>query len=131
MKYINNIKKLKNNRLNNRGYSLTELIAVVTILAIIMLIFIPIYSSYIERAKEVACNANCSQLERMYDIYLLLENVDHLDIVFEQYLQEYGKNVCPENGEITYIDGKVQCSIHCKKDTDKSNDNEGEGVPFL
>lgn len=44
-----------------------------------------------KKAKETVCNANCMQIERMYEAHLELENIERTDMVPEQFLQEYGK----------------------------------------
>ena len=61
--------------------------------------------------------------KRMYGVYLELENIEHTDMVFEQFLQENGKEICPGHGVVTYVDGKVKCSVHTKED-------DGD-IPFL
>jgi hypothetical protein len=40
-------------------------------------------------------------------------------------LHEYVGDVCPGDGEIVYIDGKVRCKLHNEVDGDD------EGVPYL
>ncbi|MCB2296771.1 hypothetical protein [Clostridium tagluense] len=77
----------------------------------------------IYKAKETVCNINCLQLQRMYEMYLEMESVEHTDTVFEQFVQEQGKNIWPEHIVITYVDGKAQCTVHTKED-------DGD-VPFL
>lgn len=101
------------------------MIAIISILASIA---IPSYFSYVKKAKETVCNANCMQIERMYEAHLKLENIEHTDLVFEQFLQEYCQNVCPEHGDITYVDGKIKCSVHTREDDSKNDDGD---VPFL
>jgi hypothetical protein len=42
--------------------------------------------------------------------------------------------VCPVGGELTYVDGQVECSIHKDEEDDENNEDEDEGddwVPFL
>jgi hypothetical protein len=61
----------------------------------------------------------------MYESHLVLGNIDHSEVVFAQYLQEYDENICDDDCEPAYIDGEVLCS------TDSGNEEEDEGVPFL
>lgn len=67
----------------------------------------------------------------MYEIYLTLENVDHLKVGFAQYLQEYGENICSDYADISYMDGKVQFSVHTRCDDLESNDEEDGSVSLL
>jgi len=62
------------------------------------------------------------RVERAYGVYLELEGIEHTDAIFEQYLLEYHKDICPGHGVITYVEGKVKCSEHTIVEDD---------VPFL
>lgn len=119
---------IKNNmwKKNTKGFTLIELIVVMAIIAILASIAVPTYFGYIKKAKEKVCRVNCVQVERMYEMYLETESIEHSDIVFEEFLKEYGKDICPENGVITYADGKVVCSVH-SKEVSKDDDD----VPYL
>jgi prepilin-type N-terminal cleavage/methylation domain-containing protein len=117
-------------KIHNKGFTLVELIVVIAITAILATVAAPSFVAYTERAKEQVCNTNCLQLERMYDAYLILEDIEHIDFMFVQYLQEYGKNICPDHGDISYVDGKVQCNVHTKGD-DAESDDDDESIPFL
>ncbi len=110
---------------NNKGFTLIELIVVITILAILVAVVVPSYIGYRDKARTTVCLSNCVQLERMYKMHLILENADHSEALFNQYMQEYGEDLCPGEGDIGYYDGKVQCSVHSKGDG-----NDGS-VPFL
>jgi hypothetical protein len=54
--------------------------------------------------------------------------LEHSDVVFDQYLQGIDGNICPVGGEISYVDGKVKCSLHPR---DIDSGVEEENVPFL
>lgn len=116
----------------NDGFTLLETLIVTTILAIILSIAVPLYKGHIERTKQIICNVNCAQLERMYHFHLITENRKHTNYVFEEFLLQYNVSVCPSNGDIKYQNGKVRCVLHSK---DESNENEGDeedrDVPFL
>jgi hypothetical protein len=73
---------------------------------------------------------NTLQLERMYETHLTLETIEHSDTTFTQFLQKYGEKICPDHGDITYVDGKVECSVHYRDDG-KENDDDDGSVPFL
>jgi len=84
---------------------------------------------YVGEAIEKVCKVNCVQVERMYEMYLGMGNIEHMDVGFEEFLQENGKDICPEHGVITYVEGKVQCSVHVDED-DSDGDGDGD-VPYL
>lgn len=118
-------------KIHNEGFTLLESIVVMSILAILLLMAVPLYKGHIERANQVVCNANCVQLERMYHASLLVENKKHTTYVFEEFLQN--NHICPANGDIKYENGKVRCVLHSE---DEVNGNEGDdeddgSVPFL
>jgi prepilin-type N-terminal cleavage/methylation domain-containing protein/prepilin-type processing-associated H-X9-DG protein len=114
-----------------KGFSLVELIVVISIIAFLSTIVVPAYNGYIKKAEEEVCNANILQLKRMYNVHLDLDNIEHTDTVFEQFLQECCKSMCPDHGNIAYVDGRVRCSIHVREeDTESGNDDDGD-VPFL
>lgn len=59
-----------------------------------------------------------------------MENIEHTEVLFLQYLHEYNVKICPDHGDIKYVDGKVQCSVHLRGNDFKSDD-EQDDVPFL
>jgi Tfp pilus assembly protein PilE len=105
--------------------------AVVVILGILAGIAVPSVIGVIEKSKKDVCDVNVLQLERMYETYLDLESIEHSDVVFVQYLQDYGQEICPEHGDISYVDGEVHCSLHPGDNEGGDSDEEGESVPFL
>ena len=104
---------------------LIELSIIISIIGILFAIATPAYSRYVKKVKEEVCKVNCEQVERAYEAYLVLENIENSGVVFEEFMKEYGINLCPEHGIVTYVDGSVKCSVHTK---DESEDDE---VPFL
>jgi len=49
-------------------------------------IAIPFFVGYTERAKEQVYNTNCLQFKKIYEGYLILENIDHNEAVFTQFM---------------------------------------------
>jgi len=125
----NGVKKSKNKKNNNNGFSLIELVVVMAVLAILASIALPMYQGYSERAAKQVCSVNCLQVERMYHVYLLTENKEHTNNVFNQFLQNYEEIICPANGDIEYKKGKVRCVLHSGDEADENNDDGS--VPFL
>ena len=112
---------------HTKGFTLIEMIIVISIIAILTAIAVPNYLGYVKEAKRTVCNTNCVQLGKRYAMYLVMDNIEHTDVRFEEFLQENGKDICPEHGVITYVEGKVQCSVHVYED-----DSDGDGdVPYL
>lgn len=101
---------------------------VISIIAILCAIITPTYFKYTKVAKEKVCNVNCLQLKKNYNLYLEKGNIERSDVVFEQFPQNQGKNICPEHGHMIYVDGKVKCSVNIGDDGKKGNEDE---VPFL
>ena len=119
-------------KIHNKGFTLLEPIIVMAILAILLSIAVPLYKAHIERANQVVCNANCVQLEKMYHTSLLMENKKHTTYVFDEFLQNYKKSICPANGDIKYENGKVRCVLHSEDEVDGNEGDEDDGsVPYL
>lgn len=108
----------------NKGFTLIELVVVFAIMAIISAVAVPTYTGHIKKTKEKVCSVNCLQLQRIYETHLAMEKVEHSDLIFEQFLQVYGKNICSEHGEFNYVDGIVMCSVHASENDSKNNDDE-------
>ncbi|KAF1086380.1 putative major pilin subunit [Sporotomaculum syntrophicum] len=116
----------------NQGFSFIELMVTIAVIAIIVSIVVPLYVDYVERATRQVCNVNCMQLERMYHVYLLMENKEHTVFIFNDFSQEHKGNICPANGEIKYEHGVVRCLLHSKDEVNGNEADEGDGsVPYL
>jgi prepilin-type N-terminal cleavage/methylation domain-containing protein len=125
------ISKIKRTQLNNKGLTLIEILAVISILGILAAIAVPTYLGYIGKVEKEVCYANSLELERMYHGYMDLEGLEHTDALFLQYIQEQSVEVCPSEGIISYIEGKVSCSIHPRGSESKDEDGDDTSVPYL
>ena len=113
----------------NRGFTLVELVVVMSIISIIIVIAVPLYKNYIGETVYRVWKFNLSQFERKYHVYLLMENKEHTNNVFDEFFQNNKEIICPDNGDIKYVNGKVRCMLHSE---DKANGNNDDGsVPFL
>lgn len=108
--------------IDNRGFSLVEVMLVLTILVILLSISTVLFNGYIAKSKMQICKVNCTQISRMYEIYLLMESKEYSEESFAQYLQAYGGNICPSEGVISYNDGKISCALHFKEDTKETKE---------
>lgn len=91
--------------------------------------FAPLWFKYIEKAKQAVCESNRLMIEKQYEIEQIDgygESKSHSKIIFDKFLQEEGKKICPNSGDITYEYGRVKCGIH---PIDK--DSGDENVPYL
>ena len=71
------------------------------------------YCKYKESmAEERVCDANRKAVERMYSAFLVENDIDHVDSIFNQFLIDNFDEICPASGVISYEYGKVKCSVH-------------------
>ena len=71
------------------------------------------YCKYKESmAEEKVCDANRKAVERMYSAFLVENDIDHVDNIFNQFLIDNFDEICPASGVISYEYGKVKCSVH-------------------
>lgn len=112
---------------SSKGLTLVELLAVMVILGIIAAIAVPLIFGYLENTKEDVCHVNRSELEKNYEAHLTLTGIDSSE-VFMGYVRQYGDEICPEDGIVSYVGGMIHCSEHFGEDVD--GDGE-DSVPFL
>lgn len=107
---------------SNRGFTLIELVMVITMVGMLASIAIPSYLNYIEKARATQCHVDRGEVQNIIVQYYH----DHSDtelqslqqLVDEGYLHS-GSN-CPLGGEYVLIPGKlagseypiVACSLH-------------------
>ena len=115
---------------SNNGFTLIELMVVLAIIAILLGILVPNVIGCIERSKEEVCKTNRLQIERTYHLQLQVEGIDHSNMFFEEFLDNYNQDVCPSHGVIMYKDGKVVCSIHNGKNSGEEDGDNGS-VPYI
>lgn len=109
-----------------KGFTLIELIIVIAIFGIISAVLVPSFLETRRRVKKKVCSMNCLKVEEMYETYLYEKGKEHSGIIFNQHIEEQGKDICPDSGLITYDDGKVKCGVHSL-----DRDDGQEDIPYL
>ncbi|WZL73669.1 prepilin-type N-terminal cleavage/methylation domain-containing protein [Clostridiaceae bacterium 35-E11] len=113
------------------GFTLVELIIVIAILGIIAAIAVPRFTGFKSMAEERVCGANRKTVQRMYSAFLVENDIDHEDSIFNQFLTRNFDKICPSRGVIRYEDGKVKCSVHRNEQQPPEEESPGEEVPWL
>lgn len=94
------------------GFTLVEVIVVIAVLGILVAIVIPRLSGFSSLAEEKVCIANRKAVERLYSTFLVENEVDHSDWLFEQFLISQFELICPAGGNIYYSNGVIDCDVH-------------------
>jgi hypothetical protein len=67
----------------------------------------------------------------MYSVFLVENDIDHENSLFNQFIIDNFDEICPDGCVISYEDEKVKCSVHgdgSESDEDKPPEDE---VPWL
>jgi prepilin-type N-terminal cleavage/methylation domain-containing protein len=115
----------------NYGFTLGELLAVIAIMGIVTAIAVLSIAGVKKNTEKEVCHASQLQLEREYHTHLAIEGLEHTGVLFAQYQQQYGEELCPVKGLIRYINGHVECSVHPRSYENKDQKDEDGDVPFL
>lgn len=58
---------------------------------------------------------------------LIMNDFNSSSLLFDNYLLDYGQDICPDDGSVFIINGNLQCEIH----SDTEENDEDETVPYL
>lgn len=104
--------------LNQKGFTLVEVIVVLVIIAILAAVVIPTLTGYIDKSKESVCKYNRSSIIRWYKAYHNLNPSVTLSDVISLNCDDLNADVsgsqCPSDGDY-YLsdDGKqILCTVH-------------------
>lgn len=115
----------------SNGFTLIELIAVIAIIGIIVTLVSPKLIGIIRTIEKRFCITNQKTVEKMYNTLLHENEYIFNNNVFNQYVIENFDEVCPSNGVISYLGGKVKCSLHEDESVHDSDIPPSEEVPWL
>jgi len=116
-------------RTNDAGFTIVELLATIAILGILIALAVPAVSQVIERSESESCEISVKLVEEHYHNFLLLEGLDHMDPLFQFFLNE---QIDYNKSEHTFIyeEGHVRCTIHQPVITDEE-EPDPVPVPWL
>ena len=127
----------KNSNARRRGFTLIELMMVISILLILYSIAAPIYKTSILRAKETVLRDDLFQMRSLISQYTLdkqkaPQSLD--DLVTEHYLREVPKDPITDEKDWTVVTGEDPYSTEGASGvTDvhsSSGDTSTEGTPY-
>ncbi|SJZ74936.1 prepilin-type N-terminal cleavage/methylation domain-containing protein [Anaerorhabdus furcosa] len=105
------------NKVTKKGFTLIELIVVIAVLAVLGLLLVPQISGYIDASQATTCLNNRKLVERAITVAEAQSGKKQTftkpeDVAAIPGSLYDGGKICPKDGTITIMDGKVNCSIH-------------------
>ncbi|WZL73667.1 type II secretion system protein [Clostridiaceae bacterium 35-E11] len=112
-------------------FTLVELVVVIAIMRIIAAVAVPRFMGFRNKAEERVCDANRKAVERIYSAFLVANDIDHEDSIFNQFLAENFDEVCSAGGFISDEDEEVKCSVYENGSEDNVDEPPGDEEPWL
>ena len=107
---------------NKKGFTLTEMIVVLVILAVLAAFTIPTMLGYISSSQEKLCDITRLDMVRLYKTSLIGKEASASKSGFETFAKENWGSLsqCPAGGEYIYnaslgADGKIIAEVFCSK----------------
>ena len=103
--------------MKNKGFSLIELIVVVSILAVLVGLITPLYLGYVEKTKKSSCIYSRDKLERKVFTEIAADET-FLDFLNENYGIDNPNNITDEGGDISPLLERLNLSDYeiCKSE---------------
>ncbi len=120
---------------SKKGFTLVELIVVISILAILALILVPSIIGYTAKAKETTCDLNKSQLKQEITIYIESNSLLLSDLSNEPHKAAITailkRATCPFHGEYKLDTTNNTITITCNHTTDAPSQNNKTAKEIL
>ena len=106
---------------SQKGFTLAELMAVLSILCIIVAIALPSIGRVMVRSERESCQMSVQIIERHYHSYLIIEQLDHSHGLFTEFLNQH-IDQSSDKHVYRYVDSRVQCAVHADNTVDLEDD---------
>lgn len=119
-------------KLNNKGFTIVELVIVIAVIAILAAILVPTFADLISNTKDTAVISDAQSAYKKY--YAGLE-VDGLASAAGDFVYgENGRFVVIKDGQVidtVYADQNAALSAQFPEDTSADIDPEAEGIQYM
>lgn len=116
-----------------QGFTLVELIVVMTIITIMIAITIPSYFALRSKAAQKTCSSNRNTIVRMFEFEKLSNGERYMTL--EQFIVANIKyrDSCPSSGKYsTSTDNTISCDKHPgKTKNDETGETSEETIPWI